>query len=407
MKKTTRRTPAAPFADSLAAEAHRRLMAKVPAWADVEGLSIPPRLALEQCSGEAAARYKAEVVRRLLSGTEGENAVAHGPGTTAATGDETPPENGNASAPLPVSGGTMADITGGYGVDFSFLAPLFRRAVYVERQEALCDVARHNFPLLGITNADIVCADAADALARLSPLRLIFADPARRDAAGRKTVGISDCTPDVRSLLPRLLDLSPLLLIKLSPMLDVTRAVADLAPHVAEVHVVAVGGECKELLLVVRRDRTDAPTLHVADGARRLLLPPDAEAAAVAPMATAVGRYLFEPSAALLKAGLFRWTAAHYGLCKLHPNTHLYTADAPVTDFAGRTFRVVGVRGFGKADIRALRASTDRANISVRNFPDSVAALRHRLRVADGGDAYWFATTIAAGRHVLIDCRRA
>lgn len=353
------------------AEGVRRLTAKVPAWAAVAGLICPPRLALEQCSGEAAARYKAEQAKRLVPG-----------------------------------GGVMADLTGGYGVDFAFLAPHFARAIYVERQAGLCDVARHNFPRLGLAAAEIHQADGTALLDTLPALDLLYLDPARRDGAGRKTVLVSDCTPDVGQVLPRLTAKARVVMVKLSPMLDISRAIEILRPAVAEVHVVAAGGECKELLLVLRDVPTATPELFVAEGDTRLRLLFDDEAKATAPLAAAVGAYLYEPGAAVLKAGLFKWVAAHYGLSKLHPNTHLYTADTVVSGFPGRAFRVAGVSGFSKASLRALCAATPRANLAVRNFPGTVADLRRRLKVADGGEAYWFATTLADGTHAIIDCRR-
>ena len=352
------------------AEGRQRLSAKVPSWTLVDGLLYPPRLVLEQCSGEAAARYKAEVVRRLLP-----------------------------------QGGEMADVTGGFGVDFSFLAPHFSRAVYVERQTELCRLARHNFPLLGLKNAEIIEGNAIDYLETMTPVDLLFLDPARRDSAGRKTVLIEDCDPDVASLLPTLHAKSRFTLLKLSPMLDVHRAIATLG-CVAEVHVVADGGECKDLLLVLKESPVSSPVLHIADGTARLSLRLADEAAACPAYADHVGAYLYEPGPAVMKAGVFRWIAVRYGLSKLHPNSHLYTSDALVPHFPGRTFRVRAVSGFSKKELRDLRATTDRANLTVRNFPTPVGQLRQRLKVKEGGTAYWFATTLADGTHRLIDCRK-
>lgn len=352
------------------AEGRQRLAAKVPSWTAVEGLRYPPRLALEQCSGEVAARYKAEVVRRLLP-----------------------------------DGGAMADLTGGFGVDFSFIAPLFSRAIYVERQAELCDLARHNFPLLGLKNAEIIEGNGTSQLEILPSLDLLFLDPARRDGAGRKTVLIEDCEPDVARLLPQLQAKARFTLVKLSPMLDVHRAVETLG-CVEEVHVVADGGECKDLLLVLGREAVASPMLHVAEGPLRLSLNLADEAAAQPRYAAAPAAYLYEPGPAVMKAGVFKWVAVHYGLEKLHPNSHLYTSAALVPDFPGRTFRVRAVSGFSKKELRDLRATTDRANLTVRNFPTSVGELRQRLKVKEGGEAYWFATTLCDGTHRLIDCRK-
>lgn len=350
-------------------EGWQRLRAKVPSWAAAEGLRYPGRLALEQCSGEAAARYKREVAMRLLPG-----------------------------------GGSMADLTGGLGVDFSFLAPLFCEATYVERQEELCRLARHNFPLLGLPQARVAQADGRDYLQAMQPADLLLLDPARRDPAGRKAVMLEDCEPDVAALLPQLLEKARYVMLKLSPMLDWHQAVRRLAA-VREVHAVASGGECKDLLLVLGCE--EAPLrIHCAeDGARFSFLPAEEEAARPA-MAATVGAYLYEPGAALLKAGAFKLAATRFGLEKLHPSSHLYTSGRRVEDFPGRSFRVERVVGFGKRELRDFRAATGRANLTVRNFPATVAELRKRLRLKEGGDCYCFATTLADGAHALICCRK-
>ena len=350
-------------------EGWQRLRTKAPSWAAVDGLLYPPRLSLEQCSGEAAARYKAGVAARLAPG-----------------------------------GGTLIDLTGGLGVDFSFLARRFARAVYVERSAELCRLARHNFPLLGLPGAEVVQADAADYLPGAPRADLVFLDPARRDGSGRKTVLVEDCEPDAAALMPRLRALAPAVLLKLSPMLDWRRAAQSLG-GVAEVHAVADGGECKELLMVC----ADAPggvEIHVAEEGRRLTFRPDEEAAACPAYADGVGEYLFEPGPAALKAGCFKLLAVRYGLGKLHPNSHLYTGAAPLAGFPGRVFRVTQVADFSKSALRALRQAVPRANLAVRNFPATVAELRRRLRIAEGGDDYLFATTLASGRHVLVAGRK-
>ena len=197
---------------------------KLPSWAAIDGIVYPPHLSMEQCSSEQTARYKA----RLIG-----------------------------------SGGTMVDLTGGFGVDFSFLARGFQRAVYVERQEQLCAIARENFRLLGLSQAEVVCADSTDYLQTMSPVDFIYADPARRDNHGARTYGISDCTPDVLALRDLLLSKARRVLLKLSPMLDWRKAVSDLGEqYVREVHIVSVGNECKELLLLLGSGSAPKPPMH-------------------------------------------------------------------------------------------------------------------------------------------------
>ena len=363
------------------AEGRMRLRTKVPSWAAIDELHYPHRLALEQCSGEEAARYKATVVSRLLPADE-----RH----------------------------TLVDLTGGLGVDFSFIAPLFKKAVYVERQAELCDLARHNLPLLGLPEAQVVCADGVDYLQEElndDEASLLFLDPARRDTAGRKTVLIEDCQPDVCALRDTLLQRARVVMIKLSPMLDIAAAVRSLQ-CVAEVHVVATGGECKDLLLILTREALQqggtTPTLYAHEGeGRNFRFTLEEETTATPPYATQLGQYLYEPGAAVLKAGAFKSIATHYGLQKLHPNTHLCTADNYIATFPGRSFRIVQMLTFSKADLKTLRTSWPKANLSVRNFPATVEALRKKLKIKDGGKTFLFVTTMADNQHFIIVCEKA
>ncbi len=377
-------------------EGYQRMQHKVPSWTQTEGVEFPPRLALEQCSGEEAARYKAEAVQR--------SAVFEG-------------VDGNSTH--------LIDLTGGMGVDFSFLAPLFAQATYVERQAELCRLAAHNLPLLDLPRAQVVNAEAEAYLETLPPdaATMLFIDPARRDTQGRKTVFLSDCEPNLVALAPRLLEKAPYVLAKLSTMLDVTQALRDLR-CVEQVHIFATEGECKDLLLLLSRrllqlsQTTDeaappSPRLFIREGEHTLSLSPADEATACPTYATALGAYLYEPGPALMKAGVFKWTAQHYGLQKLHPNSHLYTSPSsePLAEpFAGRTFRVLQVLGFGKQDVKALRQLAPRANLTVRNFPATVDVLRKKLKIKEGGHLHLFATTLGPSprnqQHVLVVCER-
>lgn len=366
-------------------EGRQRLRPKVPSWAACDALRYPARLALEQCSGEAAARYKAGVAARLLSGGRGR---------------------------------LLADLTGGFGVDFFFVSRLFDRAVYVERNAELAAVATHNLPLLGAENVDFIVSDAVGYLREMPTVDLLFLDPARRDAAGRKTVLLSDCEPDAVALLPLLRRKCRFLMLKLSPMLDVERALGELGV-VTEVHVFAHRGECKDLLLVADMERAaagaptpdEAAVFCVEDDAVFAYRRGDEAAVALgypARFGSLVGQYLYEPGPSLLKAGAFRLAAERFGLQKLHPNSHLYVSSELVLGFPGRTFRVDRESGFGKRELRAFAAGAGRANLAVRNFPADVATLRKRLGVRDGGPEYWFATTLGTGgEHRLLACTKA
>ena len=373
--------------------AARQLAArKIPSWHCTAGLWYPCHLSMEQCSSEATAAYKASLV-------EGES---------------------------------MADLTGGFGIDCSFLARRFRRVTYVERQEELCELARHNFPLLGLNDVTVCCSQAEPFLQAMEPVDCLFLDPARRDGHGGKTVAIADCEPDVAALEPLLVSKAQRVLVKLSPMLDLSLALRTLK-HVVEVHIVAVNNECKELLLVLQAEASvgDAPVtdavskegatavswlsrevrLHcehipAAGSHQHEVFTLQQEREAICPMASEIGAYLSEPNVALLKAGAYRWLAQRYGVQKLHPSSHLYTSDERVADFPGRSFRVEAVSGFGKKELKTFLQGMAQANLTVRNFPMSVAELRKRLKLKEGGDAYIFATTLADERKVLVRGRK-
>lgn len=353
-------------------EGWQRLRHKVPAWAAIDELEYPPRLSLEQCSGEAAARYKARIVKDVL---------------------ERNPE-------LPRS---MADLTGGLGVDFSFLAPLFEDATYVERQEVLCELARHNFPLLGLPQARIVCADGLDYLQSMEEVDLLFLDPARRDGAGRKTVRMADCEPDVCALREALFAKARFVLIKLSPMLDLTDAIRSLE-QVVEAHIYSTGNECKDLLLLLDREAPTGsqPRLVAQEGEQTFSFSAEEEANTTPTYVAHPEEFLYEPGPAILKAGAFRCVATRYGLHKMHPHAHLYTSANWVPEFPGRSFRVVDTFTFNKAELRRLRNNLTQVNLTIRNFPATVDALRKKLKLREGGNQYLFATTGASGEHLLI-----
>ncbi|WP_300727615.1 class I SAM-dependent methyltransferase [uncultured Bacteroides sp.] len=343
---------------------------KVPLWADTPGILFPPHLSMEQCSSEVTARYKASLV----------------------------------------SGQTMADLTSGLGVDCSFLARNFRQAHYVERQELLCDLARHNFPLLGLDQIEVHQADGTEFLKTMPGVDLLFLDPARRDSHGGKTVAIADCEPDVCKLEPLLVEKGRTVMVKLSPMLDLASAFRDLK-YLKELHIVAVGNECKEILVILLKDAVTEVQLICQQFTNtgeeqhfRFTL--NEEKQASCPLVDKVEKYLYEPGAALLKAGPYRLLAERYGVKKLHANSHLYTSSTPV-DFPGRCFEVLEVSGFGKKELKTFLQGVDKANLTVRNFPASVAELRKKLKLKEGGDLYLFATTLAGGEKVLVKCTKA
>ena len=402
---------------------------KLPAWAATDGLLFPPRLSLEQCSSEATAQYKQALVRRLLASLPPASSPSRPPASSSSLPSVSSPvpspslPSVSSSVPSPslppaavaVASATVppvcfVDLTAGFGVDFAAVAPLFARATYVERQEVLCDIARHNLPLLGLPEAEVRCSSAEEVLQELAdnPVTLLFLDPARRDAAGRKVALIEDCTPDVCALQGQLRAAAHYVLIKLSPMLDLTAALRSLQ-GVVEAHVVSVDGECKELLLLLAAEASDAePLIHCSYSPT---VPPltfrmSEERSSSAVMAAGLQQYLYEPDAAILKAGAFKVLCQRYPVSKLAPDTHLYTSGEPVADFPGRRWKVIGSCSFAKSELRRLLSDVPAADLTLRGFPGSVAQLRKQLHLREGGSAHFIATTLADGSRHLIRVER-
>lgn len=354
--------------------------AKLPEWAAVDGIVYPPRLSMEQCSSEATAKYKTKVANSLAG-----------------------------------LAGTFIDLTGGFGVDFSYMARGFRKAVYVERQSHLCEAARHNFRLLSLENAEVVCVDGVEYLEKMSipddsPLT-IFLDPARRDDNGKRTYAISDCTPDVVALKELLLEKAALVMVKLSPMLDWHKAVDDLK-EVAEVHIVSVDNECKELLMVMTKNPTAPPRVVCVnirhDGATEHFEFSPTPNSLIPPSTPSLqgNNFLYEPNASIMKAGCFAEVADRYGVQPTDSNSHLFLSPEFIPDFPGRKFQIEQVTSLNKKELKRAIGGLTKANITVRNFPLTVAELRKRLKLSDGGDTYIFATTFGENNHVLIISRQ-
>ena len=379
---------------------------KLPRWASLEGIIYPPHISMEQCSSESTALYKAELAARLL-------------GLPASSFSE---EIG------------FVDLTGGFGVDFSYIAArLGVKSMYVERQAHLCEAAKENFERLGLKNAIVKNGDGIEVLHSFLPkkddaastddslgitydqslsllktklgLKLIFIDPARRDDAGNKVVSLKDCTPDVTVLQEEMLSKADYVIIKLSPMLDWHRAISELS-HVREVHIISVNNECKELLLVLSaRNMGENLRIYCINDAQSFVCDEsDMESSQVkiAPSTLEEMLYLYEPNASLMKAGCFGVLSGRYDARMLSKNSHLFVSREPIAAFPGRSFRIIAVSSFNKKELKRHLSGITKANIATRNFPLSVAELRKRLKLKDGGETYIFATTLSDESHVLM-----
>ncbi|MDR0757161.1 MAG: class I SAM-dependent methyltransferase [Tannerella sp.] len=362
-----------PFAaEQIAARQHIR--GKLPHWEADGKLLFPSRTAAEQCSSELTARYK----QRLLEGGE-----RH-----------------------------LCDLTGGLGVDAYYFARRTPRVTYVECDGVCFDTAMYNFERLNVRNIAGYNADARDVLDKISQPDVFYIDPARRGAGNTRVFALRDCRPDLEEMLPELLRRAPRVIAKLSPMLDI-RHTLTLLPATSEIHVVSVRNECRELLFVARRGaEDDDPFVHcvnfTSNGGEQTFGFHYQEEQKTEPLIhSQVQAYLYEPNASILKAGAYRLTAKRYGVAKLHASSHLYTSDQCLHTFPGRIFRVERVFAFNNAFCRTIARDVPQANLAARNFPLTVNELRKRIRVADGGDAFLFATTLAGNGKVVILCRKA
>lgn len=365
---------------------------KLPQWASCEGIIYPPHISMEQCSSQFTAQYKSEIAQTLLT-----------PAVTVRARMSDSPESDTLVAKR-----AMVDLTGGFGVDFSYLARGFSQATYVERQRHLCDLAEHNMAALGLDQARIVCDDGVEYLRQMGPVDFIYLDPARRDEHGSRTYAIEDCTPNVLELRDLLLAKSQYTLVKLSPMLDWRKAVADFDGAVREVHIVATGNECKELLLVLGQqvhEEPSAPRVFCVNDNQRI----DYDSAAYTQGLRIGGKplpeaknYLYEPNASIMKAGCFDLVEERFGVTQVGPSSHLFVSATPVADFPGRGFAIEAIGGMNKKDIKRLLNGTKQANIAVRNFPLTAPQLRKKLKLADGGPVYLFGTTMQGCDHVLL-----
>ena len=462
---------------------------KLPRWASIDGIIYPPHISMEQCSSEQTALYKAELAARLLGLSpsssengeekekESENAsnlhlseICEFAGKGAVDSEfakneatckkqqilTESKENVNEIKEEPHEGDFseetgFVDLTGGFGVDFSYIASrLGVKSMYVERQAHLCEAAKENFGRLGLKNAIVKNGDGIEVLHSFASkkddaaseslgitedqpqsllktnlgLKLIFIDPARRDDAGNKVVSLKDCTPDVTVLQEEMLSKADYVIIKLSPMLDWHRAISELS-HVREVHIISVNNECKELLLVLSARNMGGKEASSADGEVKHVgnlriycvndaqsfvcdeLDMESSSVKIAPSTLEEMQYLYEPNASLMKAGCFGVLSERYDARMLSKNSHLFVSRDLIAAFPGRSFRIIAISSFNKKELKRHLSGITKANIATRNFPLSVAELRKRLKLKDGGETYIFATTLSDESHVLVITEKA
>ena len=353
---------------------------KIPHWADTDGIIYPKHLSLEQCTSQYIAQYKASVVEQIIG-----------------------------------KDFKMADLTGGFGVDCFFISRSAAHTGYNEMSAELASIVADNYKTLGRQDIKVSCSDASEFLSNLKDdsLDLIYLDPARRGNAGQKLISISDCQPDAVVLQNELLRVSRYVMLKLSPMLDISRALTEMH-HVSRVFVIGLEGECKEITLLIQRGFNGEPTIQTVDidaqGTPGTVISSTKSADSALPLLIAApeqlqpGTYICEPSAPYMKSALFRTIAAQTGTALLHPDTHLFWSKDKPEKFPGRTFKLEGIIPFDKRSLSNLIKT--QANLSVRNFPQTASQLQKSLKLKDGGHRYLIASTLADCKRVLLDLSR-
>ena len=368
-------------------EARQLLSKKVPSWASNPDLLFPKHLSIEQCSSELTAKYKASIIS---------------------------------------GGDTFVDLTGGLGIDSYFLSEKFKTSYYVENQKELCELAEHNFGVLG-RKIKVVNSDSETFLSKNQNFDLVFIDPARRDVYNRKMVSLHDCSPDVVHLVetfPETSPRKPSFLIKASPMLDISLITNELQ-NISEIHIVSVKNECKEILIEIepgfegetrficvnlRQDLQDFSSV-ISTGAKRsgeisFEFSETSESSANSSFAPTIKHYLYEPNASLMKSGAFKLISQRFGIEKLHVNSHLYTSDNLVSDFPGRIFEVIGFAPFNKKIKKELLNGITEASVATRNFPLSANDLRKTLNLKESDKNFIFGTTLIGEKKVVIMAKK-
>lgn len=381
-------------------EARRKIGHKIPLWHANDRLVYPLPLSVEQCSSQATALYKQNLLKKLPAVKAGEAKIV------------------------------TADLTGGLGVDSYFLSLPAEKHYYIERNELLCKAAQYNFRELGAKNITVLHAECLpgytalfNTLAAETPA-LLYIDPARRNSTNAKVISLKEYEPDLTILKEELFRIAPYLLVKVSPMADLKLNIR-LLPETSEIHVVSVDNECKELLFLLKRpdaaaegthtpgDLPDIYAVNINTGeepdspARRFHFTLREEEQATAEYTVTLGKYLYEPNKSILKSGAYKLVARRTGLKKLAPSTHLYTGDDLVPDFPGKVFPVIQVRDFTKKELKELARQYPKADISARNLPLDTNGLKKLSGIKDGGSRHIFAVTLSNGEKKIIVCEKS
>lgn len=344
-------------------EGRKKAEKKLPKWFGTQNILFPPKLNLEQTSSEITAKYKASLVK----------------------------------------GETLADITGGFGIDSFYFSEKFSSVQHYEINPELSEIAKHNFKVFGKENIACLCEDGLQNILK-NKFTVIYADPSRRHDSKGKVFFLKDCQPNIPENIAEILNNCDQFLLKTSPMLDISIGLSELK-HVSEIHIVAVENEVKELLWLLEKKASTAPKIKTINFTKSGTENFNFEWNEPAMVKYSLPqKYLYEPNAAILKSGAFNLVSGKLQLNKLHQNTHLYTSET-IIDFPGRVFLIEKIIPYSKSEMRAA-LSFKKANIATRNFPESVETLRKKWKIADGGDIYLFFVTNLEDKREMIVCSK-
>jgi 16S rRNA G966 N2-methylase RsmD len=351
-------------------KSRQRAKEKLHNWYSNFDLIFPPAVSVEQCSSESAAKYKANLCK----------------------------------------GKIFIDLTGGFGVDFAFLSQNFEHSIYLEKDKNLAEIAKHNFDVLNLKNIEIKNCDSHMFIDSIDNVDCIYIDPSRRSANNKKEILLENCSPDILEIKDTLLQKSNTVLIKLSPVFEIAEVLKKL-DNVKQIHIIAVKNECKELLVLLEKNcdtnNIEIICANISNAANQMFsFRMRDEKEIDYECVQNVQKYLYEPNASIQKSGGFKSLAKKFNLKMLNINSKIYTSNTYKGDFCGRIFTVENVFTFNKNEIKTDIKSIQKANITVRNFPLSVADLRKKLNIAEGGEIYLFATTLFDGKKVIVKCHK-
>ena len=347
----------------------KSLKNKLPDWSKNDRIILPSKISTEQCSSQQTALYKSALIK----------------------------------------GGILCDLTGGMGVDSYYFSLNADKVIYIERYPDYCQAAQHNFKELGANNIIIINQDSTSLSSITDSIDYFYIDPARRSDSNKRLFAIDQCEPDVLQLKEPLLNKASTLIIKISPMADITFTLS-LLPETEEIHCVSVKNECKELIFVLKNNKDHNKGVNVRcinfennDEFKKFDFIYSDESIANVSYAKEISEYIYEPNASIMKTGAFKSISQEFKIEKLGVNTHLYSSDRYIEDFPGRVFKVNTVHEFSSSTYKKIGKTYPKANITTRNFPITVDEFRKKTSIKDGGDIYLFATTLGNDRKIIIE----